>query len=343
MADLQKVLIISLGDLKETIYTLPLACILKRKGYFVEYLTGEKGFEIVNKNPIINRVHLAPIEQWTQKMPYWGIFEDMSEVTKKLAKKEFDIAIDCQMSIRSAFLFAKCGAKRRLSYSTAKGFSSFGANEFIDSKPEFKNTNIHKVEKYLNFARYLGLKTDDAEFFLPEANYQSKVKMDKFLNFAEEKPTILLAPNMAQGEVSWHPKNWVNLVSNIPEKYNIIVAGDNQDNILATRFSHKNMVNMCGKTRFEDLRYLLLISDIIISNNLETSAIAWAMNKNKVITISTSFSPAIYNPYNLKDENKFITLTGNLACQPCNKIQCENSSYKCSHTPSVENVLNSIR
>lgn len=343
MENLQKVLVISLGDLKDTIYTLPLVCILKRKGYFIEYLTSEKGFEAVNKNPVINRVHLAPVEQWIKKMPYWGIWEDMGEVVKKLQKREFDIAIDCQMTMRSAYLFAKCGAKRRLSFSTAQGFSSFGANEFIDTNPEFKNTNVHKVEKNLNFARYLGLKTDGAEFFLPELKYEAKTKMDKFINFAEEKPIIVLSPNMLQGEVSWHPKNWVNLVTNIPEKYNIIVIGDNQDNVLATRLSHKNLVNLCGKTRFEDLRYILSLADIIVSNNLETSAVAWAMNKSKVITISTSMSPAMYNPFNLKDDNKYITLTGNLACQPCNKTQCENSSYKCSHSPTVEAVLNAIR
>lgn len=343
MMEQKRVLIISLGELKDTIYTLPLISTLKRQDYIVEFLTSEKGFEVVNKNPMINRVYLAPLEQWQKKMPYLGIFEDVGEVIKKIKKRNYDIAIDCQMTFRSFMFFANCGAKRRLTYSNAKGFSAMGGNEYVDSKSDYKNTNVHKVELNLNYARYLGIDTSHAEFILPEAKYPSKLKMDKFMNFSEERPLILLSPSMAQGEMSWHPKNWVNLVSNIPTKYNIVIVGDAQDNFLATKMSHKNFANLCGKTTFEDLRYLLSIADIVVSNNLETSAIAWAMNKKNVITISTNISPALYNPYNLKDDNMYKTLVGNLSCQPCNKKYCEHSTFKCSHTPTVETVLNSIR
>lgn len=338
-----RILIISLGELKETIFTLPLLYVLKQHDYEVEYLTSEKGFEIVNKNPLINRVHLAPIEQWAQKMPYWGIFDDLGEVNKKLQKRNFDIAIDCQRTFRSLFLFGQCGAKRRLTYSNAIELSSFGGTEFIDSNSEYKNTNLHQVELNLNFARYLRLKTNEAKFVLPDAKYSSKLKMDKFLNFPEEKPLIVISPDMSKNEMAWHPKNWINLLSNIPEKYNIAIVGTAQDNILACKMSHKNLINLCGKTTFEDLRYILSHADILLSNNIETSAIAWAMNKDKIITISTNISPTKFNPYNLNSDKKYITLAGNLNCQPCNKIYCEHSSFKCSHYPTVETVLNSLR
>ena len=125
----QRALIISLGELKDTIYTLPLISVLRQNDYEVEVLTAEKGFEVVNKNPMINRVHLAPLEQWLNKLPYMGISEDVSECTKRLQKRNFDIAIDCQRTFRSLILFAKCGAKRRLTYSNAKEFSSLGGHE----------------------------------------------------------------------------------------------------------------------------------------------------------------------------------------------------------------------
>lgn len=338
-----RALIISLSGLKETIYTLPLISILRQNDYDVEFLTSEKGFEVVNRNPMINRVHLAPVEQWMKKMPYMGIFEDISECTKKLKKREFDIAIDCQRTFRSLFLLGGCGAKRRLTYSNAKEFSSLGGNENIDSNPAFQNSKIHEVELNLNFARYLGLPTRSAEFLLPPPNYSSKTKMDKFLNFAEEQPLVILSPNMSQGEMSWHPKNWVNLVTNIPDKFNIAIVGSSIDNSLATRLSHKNIVNLCGKTTFEDLRYIFSIAHIIISDNLENSAIAWAMNKDNVVTISTNLPAEKYNPYNLNKENKYKTLTGTLGCQPCGQQHCQNATYKCVHTPSVESVLNCIK
>lgn len=339
---LQRALIISLGDLKDTIYTFPLISVLRQNEYDVEILTAEKGFEAVNKNPMINRVHLAPLEQWLNKMPYLGIFEDIMECTKKLQKRNFDIAIDCQRTFRSLFLFAGCGAKRRLTYSNAKEFSVLGGNENIDSKPEFRNTNIHKVELNLNFAKYLGLNTKSAEFLLPEIKYTAKTKIDKLMTFSKDKPIIVLAPQMKQGEFAWHPKNWINFVNNISDKYNIVIIGDAHDNILANKLSHKNLINLCGKTTFEDLRYIFSIARIIISNNIESSVIAWADNKN-IITISTNLSPNKYNPYALNKCNQCKTLIGNLDCQPCNQKFCAHSSFKCAHYPSVETVLNCIR
>ena len=338
-----RVLIISLGELKETIYTLPLISVLRQNDYEVEILTSEKGFEVVNRNPMINRVHLMPLEQWMNKMPYMGIFEDLSECTKKLKKRNFDIAIDCQRSFRSFVPFAGCGAARRLTYSNGKGFSSLAGNENIDTRPEYKDKHIHQVKLNLNFAAYLGLKTTSAEFLLPEVKYSAKSKMDKFLNFSEERPIIVLSPDMAQGEASWHPKNWINLVNNIPQMYNVIIVGNSHDSVLANKLSHKNLVNLCKKTTFEDLRYIFSISHLIISNNLENSAIAWAMNKENLITISTNMPPEKYNPYSLKGENKYKTLIGSLGCQPCGEKYCTQSTFKCSHTPTVEAVINCIK
>ena len=40
----QRALIISLGELKDTIYTLPLISVLRQNDYEVEVLTAEKGF-----------------------------------------------------------------------------------------------------------------------------------------------------------------------------------------------------------------------------------------------------------------------------------------------------------
>src|SRR5574344_185962 len=339
----EKVLIISLGSMRDAIYTLPLIATLKRNEYIINVLTTEKSFEIFSGNPYVKHVQPIPLEQWLQKMPYWGIFEDMGEAIEKIKKKNFDIVIDCEQSFRSLFLLANSGIKRRLTYSNAKGFSSFGGNEFIDNNPKLKNYNVHQLEKNLNFARYLDLDTSIIDFTLPEINYHAKIKVDKFFNvFKENRPLIVLAPNSALGETSWHPKNWINLVNNINTTYNIVVLGKFEDKALAAKMSHPNLLNLCNQTDFNDLRYILNNSKVVISNNLEVSTIAWAMKKIKVITISTNLPPAKYNPYNLNNDGNYKTLSGNLACQYCEQKQCPNGSYKCTHTPTVETILNEI-
>ena len=90
-----RVLIISLGSMRDAIYTIPLIATLKRNDYLVDVLTAEKGFEIFNTNPYVKRVQLVPLEQWLNKMPYFGIFEDLSETIAKIKKKKYSMVIDC--------------------------------------------------------------------------------------------------------------------------------------------------------------------------------------------------------------------------------------------------------
>ena len=327
-----KVLVVSLGTISDTIYTIPLLYVLKRAECDIHVLTSEKGYELINRNPLVNRVHLVPMEQWSKKMPYWGIFEDLKTVIKKIKKQNFDIVIDCERSLRSLFLVMFSGAKRRLSYSNANHFSSIWANEILSSQE-----GMHKLDINLNYAKHLGYDVSNAEFMLPEKNYNSKVKMDKFLSFSEEKPMLVLCPNYSETEFSWSPKNWINFVCNISENYNVVIVGTQKDNVLAQKMAHKNLINLCGKVNIDDLRYVFSLADKVISDKLEYSLLAWANKTSNIVHISTSFSPNLDAPFGYGCN--VINMVGNLSCQPCNSSRCKNGTYKCVHVPFVEDLL----
>ena len=72
---IKQVLLIRLSALGDVIFNIPLANILKENGYKVFWLTSEKGFDIINNNPCVDEVILAPVEKWKkQKSVIYHIF-----------------------------------------------------------------------------------------------------------------------------------------------------------------------------------------------------------------------------------------------------------------------------
>ena len=66
-ASKKKVLLIKLSSLGDIIFNIPLANSLKKAGYSVSWLVGEKGLDIIQNNPCTDEVIFVPIEKWKGK------------------------------------------------------------------------------------------------------------------------------------------------------------------------------------------------------------------------------------------------------------------------------------
>ena len=64
MTDKQKVLVIRLSPLGDVIFNIPLANVLKQNNYEVSWLVGEKGLDVIQNNPCVDKVFFAPVEKW---------------------------------------------------------------------------------------------------------------------------------------------------------------------------------------------------------------------------------------------------------------------------------------
>ena len=71
----KKALLIRLSALGDVIFNLPLANILKKNGYEVHWITSEKGFDIINNNPLVDKAILAPVEKWKKQNFFKNIVE----------------------------------------------------------------------------------------------------------------------------------------------------------------------------------------------------------------------------------------------------------------------------
>ena len=102
----KRILIISTGNIASTVYTLPLAGVLKGYGFSVDYVVSEKGFSVINKNPKVDRVFLMSMERWSGKWLSADTWEAFFKVVNRIKMTEYDIVVDCQQDIRSVLTFA---------------------------------------------------------------------------------------------------------------------------------------------------------------------------------------------------------------------------------------------
>ena len=337
----KKVLIISLGNIANTVYTLPLACVLKNYGYRVDYVVSEKGFSVINKNPKVDRVVLMSMEKWSGKWLSAETWEAFFKQIERVKLDEYDIVIDCQQDIRSLLTFVMCNGKRKLTYSDAKGFASIGGNEMVDMKVKPETKNI--VERNLNFLKYLKIDFNDIAFPLPEVDYTYTIRHNKTFELLDtSKETIIISAGAYNENKRWSPVNWKVLIDRLKNKYNLIFTGSIIDKHFIKEIGGEAFLNLCGETRIESLIDVLKRADVVITGDTETCALAWAVQKPRIITLFTCTDPEKYSPIDYNDKEKYKSLYGKLDCQPCENGVCMDVEAPCRKFPTVDDVIRAL-
>lgn len=340
----KRVLIISLGNLANTVYTLPMANVLKSYNFKVEYAVSEKGFGIVNKNPVVDKVFLLSMERWSGKWLNSETWESFFKVVDRVKTRKYDIVIDCQQDFRSLLLFAMCNGKRKLTYSDAKGFSSIGANEIIDSAMPSLRTQVKNiVERNLNFLKYLKMDYEVVEFPLPPSNFSVNLRYNSmFESFDSDKKTVLICAGAKNENKRWSVPNWMGLISQIKNDYNLLFSGSTMDIPFVKEIGGESFMNITGETKIETMFEILKRVDIVISGETEITALAWAIGHPNIITLFTCSSPEKFSPIDYLNIEKYKSLYGSLPCQPCSGSDCFDTVAKCRNFPTVEDVMRAL-
>ena len=249
---------------------------------------------------------------------------------------------------KSLFLFLLSGAKRRITFKGARELSILGGNEFVTPKADFRDFNYHIVEKNLDFARYLGVETQEIRFALPETSAEVKKKIDELIkNIDSSKPIVVISPATTWENKHWCEANWAKLIQSINGRCNIIFTGVAADealieNILSLTKKSINYLNLVGKTNVEELRELFIRTKLVISPDSGSAHLAWASTIPAVVTIFTCTPPKRFGPYG--NDEKYFSVGSNLSCQPCFKKKCLLKGRKniCQNYPNAEEIINIV-
>lgn len=342
---MKKVLIVRLSSMGDIIFHIPLANLFKNQGYQVGWVVSEKGYELIKDNPCVDNVYFVPARKWKQRgwLHPKNFFEFIS-ILKSIRKEKYDIAIDCQRMFKSMYWMLLSGAKRRIISQDTREYAQLGANEVIPK--HLTNRDRHVLLNSYEFAKYLGLNTDEVKFTLPETSSDVKKYVDNLLEGIDNtKPLVVIAPATTRDLKHWDRDNWKKLVKGIQEDCTLIYTGVEADRELLSDIGANEHINLCEKTNLESLRELFSRVDLVISPDSGSAHLAWASGKPAVIAIFTCTPPKMYGPFG--NDEKYIAINGGLPCQPCwdTKV-CPLAGDKnklCTKLPSADKIINIVK
>jgi len=347
----KKALIIRLTSLGDVIFTLPLASILKKNGYEVSYLTSEKGINVIQNNPLVDKIHFCPLAKWRKNRFKLGTFLEFLSLIEELKFEKYDIAIDCQQMFKSLLLFLFCGAKRRITFKDAKELSNLGGNEFVIPTHKFKDPNYHIVNRNLEFATHLGITPETPEFSLPPTQEDTKHKVNLLLkNYDNNKKLIVLAPQTTWKYKHWQEGNWSELIQKLVKnpQYQVVLTSDRHGMDIIDRIcsvltgeEKRKIINLSGKTELSELTEILKRADLVITVDSGTAHLSWAGGHAGIISIFTCTPPLRFAPFG---KNIYKFLPEKPSCKQCFSRKCKLNSQKglCTQSPSAQEVFDNV-
>ena len=178
----KKVLLIKLSSLGDVVFNIPLANALKDAGYEVTWLVSERGIQVVEGNPCVDKVILAPVQKWRKRGLKLENFKEYFTLIKQLREEKFDIAIDSQMILKSMIWTMFCGAKRRIIAKDAREGAILGGNEWIE---KIFDTFVSRIKQQeVNRKEYQSVNIHDQDTFrrgLNEGSHQAKIETARIL------------------------------------------------------------------------------------------------------------------------------------------------------------------
>ncbi len=341
----KKLLLIKLSSLGDVIFNIPLANALQDNGYEITWLVSEKGLQVVENNPCVDKTILVPIKEWEKRGMSLKSFREYVAILRHLRAEKFDVAIDSQMMLKSLYWLLFCGAKRRIISKEGRELSVLGGNEWIDNISYKPDSPI--VMNYLRYALHLGIevKPEDVKVTLPQRSSDQIKKVDELLKHIDvTKPIVTIAPATTWGNKHWNKDNWRCVIDYLADKSNLIFTGGSGDRDLIEYISQGKGLDLSGKTDLLELAEVFSRSKLVMAPDSGSAHLAWATQNPKIITIFTCTPKEVLAPLGPKE--KYVALGGcGLDCQPCFKRKCrlKQSENLCTFSPTPDEVINAIK
>jgi len=338
------ILIIKLSAIGDVIHTIP-SLIALRKAYpnaNISWVIEETASPIVKENPYIDTLIISRRKTWAENLKKGKhlpeTFREIRMFIRKLRQRPYDIVIDFNGLLKSALLVFISRSHRKIGYDSFQELSGLFYNEKI-----YENMDIHAVDRYLDFVRYLGIECDNPEFLLPVSQTERET-VDKLLfnaGFSRNKKFIAISPMSFAGETRlWYEDRFATLADRIIKelKTEVVFTGNRSGGMIdrINSMMTNKALNLEGKTSLLELAHLYKQAKLLITPDSGPMHIAAAVG-TPVIAL---FAPSAFwrtGPYG----PSHTIISVNLPCSPCFLKKCPTK--KCMEDISVDHVFAAVK
>ncbi len=239
----------------------------------------------------------------------------------KAALVPFFAKIPVRTGYRGEMRFGVVNNRKRLDHEilkqTVQRFTALGYGEELEAPP-----TIYQPALTIDVA--------NREWFIKDVN----LKMNKRV--------IAFMPGAEYGEAKRWPTKYYRQLAEmlVSNDFRIWILGSDKEKETGELISdgyEEDVINLCGKTKLEDVIDLLSIVHVAVSNDSGLMHIACAAGA-KVIGIYGSSDPAYTPPLSDKAEVMYL----NMPCSPCFQRTCQFEHLECLRNIKPVDVFNRI-
>lgn len=320
-----KILVIQTAFLGDIILTTAFLRQLRRQEPEAEItlLTTKAGGALLSDNPWFVNVRI-----YDKRGEHKGFLRTV-ELARKLRAQKYDRVYCLHRSLRSSILAFATGAATIFGFQEAAGLWAY-------THTVSRAKHLYESEK--NLAMLPG--TFSLAEKLPELPVAAAIEMQtkEWLREFAIKEYAVLAPSSVWATKRWLPEYFGKLANYIQEQYGIgvvLVAGSSKtDQQVAQQVqaSAPNVLNLSGKTSFDQLKAVLKRARFLVANDSAPLHMAVAVGTPVIGLFGPTTKELGFFP--LAMPGKAFVLEEDLACRPCGlhgHHKCPLQHHRCMH------------
>ncbi len=325
-----QLLLVKPSSMGDVIHALPVLDLLHRQWpqTAIDWLVKPEWAPLLMGHPMLREVVSLP-RAWRAWSP----------MIAALRRKRYEMMIDLQGLLRSAFIGWASGAPVRVGFANAREGSPWWYTHRIAPPPD----PVHAVDRYLALARQLGVQSGGpARFPLPAWPAAEAWAANLWAGEGIEpgEPVCVIHP-----AARWTTKRWPaerfaraadELAANGWRVMTVAGAGEREQAETVVRLMRRRVLNLAGQTTLPQLAALLRRSAALVTNDSGPMHLAAAVG-TPVVALFGPTDPRKVGPYG----PGHATIAKPVDCSSCSRQRCVKE-LACLRAIEVEEVVKAV-
>lgn len=199
-----KILVVKTSSMGDIIHAFPIVSDIMAvyPQARIHWLAEESFSSVVALHPCVRKVHVCAFRRWRRNLLQARVWREMKALAKELQDEHFDIVIDEQGLLRSAWVASWAKAP-------VHGFSKDTVREPLATCFYKYQYAIHENEGAVQ--RYRMLAAQVLSYAMPQTPAQFSLQARAQVNVTQTTPYVSFVVNTSRDEKLWPEKYWVRL------------------------------------------------------------------------------------------------------------------------------------
>lgn len=265
---MKNILIVKLSAIGDVIHAMPVAHAIKETypEAHITWVVEPPAYDLLAMNPDVDEIILFKKKEFKS---IGGFLENYGPLKREIQKRNYDAVLDLQGLFKSAAIAYLAKAPRKLGMCNMRELSDKISQPVIGA-----NAKGHIVERYLDVARAIGCKAENAEFSLNVSDREADLTRMRFSQAGANmgNPYVVLAVGANWPNKRWPEENFAKLADWLYTKrlIPVLVGGGVVDEQRAAAISAQSEippVNLVGQTNLKQLAYTIQQAQLVIGGD----------------------------------------------------------------------------